>query len=46
MKEDIWTEKTKEEERKNNLKEYLKCEFIRINPAREHFHVSVGVGKI
>ena len=38
--------KTKEEERKNKLKEYLRWEFIRINLDKKHFNVSVEIGKI
>ena len=39
MRNGIKTVEYKEEERENALKQKLKCEFIRINPDREHFNI-------
>ena len=46
MKKDIKTEKNKDKKRQNDLKEYLKFEFIRINPDRKEFDIHVEIGKI
>ena len=36
----------KEEERENIIKQELKCEFIRINPDREHLNIYTEIGRI
>ena len=46
MRKGIKTDEHKEEEREDALKQKLKCEFIRINPDREHFSIYTEISRI
>ena len=38
--------KDEDKKRKKEIKEDLDCEFIRVNPSKEHFSINVELGKI
>ena len=46
MKKDTKTNKYKEIQKENAIKEHLDCNFIRINPDEKDFDVYVKMGKI
>ena len=46
MRKGIKTDEHKEKEREDALKQKLKCEFIRINPDREHFSIYTEISRI